>query len=176
MKTKHLRSKTTYTAFIAASADGKISLKTKTPPDWTSPEDWQFLQKSLATFDAVVVGRNTYQAAATRLRKRNAFVLSSRIKNTQKRGSVTFINPASTDLMAVLSAYKKVAVLGGGAVYQFMLEHRMIDEVFITIEPIIFGRGKDMFSGGTKTNRLVLLSIKQLNKLGTLLIHYRVKK
>ena len=101
-----------------------------------------------------MVGRNTYQAAATRLRKRNAFVLSSRIKIPKNEGSVTFINPASTDLMAVLSAYKKVAVLGGGAVYQFMLEHRMIDEVFITIEPIIFGRGKICLAAAQKQTGL----------------------
>ncbi len=176
MKTKQPQSKTKYTAFIAASVDGKISLTTKKMPDWTSPEDWQFLQKSLAETEAVVVGRNTYTAAAARLRQRNTFVLSSRIKNIQKRGSVTFVNPATIDLQPILGTYKTVAVLGGGSVYRYMLENELLDEVFISIEPLIFGRGKDMFIGGTATSKVKLISIKKINKRDTILIHYKIKK
>ena len=53
-------------------------------------------------------------------------------------------------------------------------ERRLLDEIFITIEPLIFGRGKDMFVGGNKTTELCLLSVKQLNIRGTLLLHYQV--
>lgn len=171
-----LKSKTKFIGFVAISVDGKISLKAKIPPDWTSPEDWDFLQKSLAKMDAVIVGRNTYQAAAQRLRKRNAFVLSTQIKKPQRRGSVTFINPQNANLRDILKTYKTVAVLGGGAVYRFMLENNLLDEIFVTIEPLVFGRGKDMIAGGTKTTKLNLVSIRKLNKQGTILIHYKIKK
>jgi dihydrofolate reductase len=174
--TQPLKFKTKFIAFAAISVDGKISLKAKTPPNWTSPEDWNFLQKSLTKIDAVVVGRNTYQAAARRLRKRNTFVLSTQIKKIQRRGSVTFINPAHMNLRSILSAYKTVAILGGGAVYRFMLEHNWLDEIYITVEPLIFGRGKDMVTGGTKTIKLQLISVKKLNTQGTLLMHYLVKQ
>ncbi len=170
-----LKYKTKFIAFVAISVDGKISLKAKTPPDWTSPEDWNFLQKSLAKMDAVIVGRNTYRAAAERLRKRNTFVLSSQIKNIQRRGSVTFINPQNVGLQDILKTYKTVAVLGGGGVYKFMLENNLLDEMFVTIEPLVFGRGKDMVVEGTKTTKLHLISIRKLNKHGTILIHYKIK-
>ena len=169
-----IRSKTRFVAFVAASIDGQISLFEKTLPRWTSKEDWRFFQRSLSRADAVVVGRNTYAAAAKRLRKRNTFVLSNRLKAMARRGSVTFVNPANVDLTSLLVKYKTVAVLGGGTVYRFMLESGLLDEIFITVEPLIFGRGKEMFVGGTRTTRVSLLSVKRLNRAGTLLLHYQI--
>ena len=67
-------------------------------------------------------------------------------------------------------------MLGGGAVYRFMLQTGLLDEIFITVEPLIFGRGKEMFVGGTQTERLILVSVKRLNQTGTLLLHYRIDR
>ena len=166
--------KTRFVAFVAASVDGRISLSERTLPRWTSKEDWRFFQRSLSRVDAVVVGRNTYRAAARRLRKRNTFVLSSRLKTMARRGSVTFVNPANINLASFLVKFKTVAVLGGGMVYRFMLENGFLDEIFITVEPLIFGRGKEMFAGGTRTTRVSFLSAKRLNRTGTFLLHYQI--
>jgi dihydrofolate reductase len=174
MKQKQLQHRPRYIAFVAASIDGRISLSSKHPPDWTSKEDWDFFQKSLSRIDTVVVGRHTYQSVAARLRKRNTFVLSSRPKTLVRRGTVTFVNPANVSLPKLLGGYKSVAILGGGAVYRFMLEQGLLDEIFVTVEPLIFGRGKEMFAGGTRTTRVSLLSAKRLNQEGTLLLHYQV--
>lgn len=174
MMQRQLQHKPRYIAFVAASVDGRISLSSKHPPDWTSKEDWEFFQKSLSRIDAVVVGRNTYESVAERLRKRNTFVLSSRPKTFTRRGTVTFVNPAKVHLPKLLERYKSVAVLGGGAVYQFMLESKLLDEIFVTVEPLIFGRGKEMFIGGTQITRVNLLSTKRLNRTGTLLLHYQI--
>ncbi|MBI2459819.1 MAG: dihydrofolate reductase [Parcubacteria group bacterium] len=177
MRQPHLlQPKTRFIAFVAASIDGRISLPEKALPRWTSKEDWQFFQRSLSRADAVVVGRNTYELVAKRLRKRNTFVLSSRSKTLTRRGTVTFVNPANVDLQKLLGKYKNVAVLGGGAVYRFMLENGLLDEIFITVEPLIFGRGKEMFAGGARTTRVNLLAIKRLNRTGTLLLHYQVNR
>ena len=177
MRQQHLlRSKTRFIAFVAASIDGRISLSEKTLPRWTGKEDWRFFQRSLSRAAAVVVGRNTYAAVARRLRKRDTFVLSNRLGAMTRRGSVTFVNPANVDLASLLAKYKTVAVLGGQAVYRFMLESGLLDEIFITIEPLIFGRGKEMFIGGAKTTRATLLSVKRLNRAGTLLLHYQISR
>jgi dihydrofolate reductase len=169
-----LQSKPRYIAFVATSVDGRISISSKHPPEWTSKEDWEFFQNSLSQIDVVVVGRNTYKSVAERLRKRNTFVLSHRPKTLARRGTVTFVNPEKVHLPKLLEGYKSVAVLGGGAVYQFMLENKLLDELFITIEPLVFGCGKEMFVGGTRTTRVRLLSVKRLNRIGTLLLHYQI--
>lgn len=174
MNKQHPQSKPRYIAFVVASVDGRISLSSKHPPEWTSKEDWKFFQKSLSQIDVVVVGRNTYESVAERLRKRNTFVLSRRPKTLVRRGTVIFANPEKINLSKLFEGYKSVAVLGGGAVYQFMLENKLFDEIFVTVEPFIFGRGKAMFVGSTRTTRVHLLSVKQLNRNGTLLLHYKI--
>lgn len=177
MRPQHLlRRRTRFVAFVAASIDGRISLSEKTLPRWTSKEDWRFLERSLSRADAVVVGRNTYKAAARRLRKRHTFVLSNRLRAMTRRGTVTFVNPTNVDVTSLFVHYKLVAVLGGGAVYRFMLESKLLDEIFVTIEPFIFGRGKEMFAGGTRTMRTSLLSVRRLNRAGTLLLRYQIHR
>ena len=116
-------------------------------------------RSSLSRIDAVVVGRNTYESVAERLRKRNTFVLSRRPKTLVRRGTVTFVNPAKVNLPKLLEGYKSVAVLGGGAIYQFMLKSKLLDEIFVTVEPLVFGHGKEMFMGGTRITRVNLLSV-----------------
>lgn len=174
MLQKRIQPKPRYIAFVVASIDGRISLSSKRLPDWTSKEDWRFFQKSISRLDAVVVGRNTYELVAERLRRRNTFVFSNRSKTFTRRGTVTFVNPGKVNLSSLLKGYKSVAVLGGGTVYRFMLENKLLDEIFITIEPLIFGRGKEMFVGNSRTTQVSLLSVKRLNRAGTLLLHYQI--
>lgn len=176
MKRKSTRAhKCHFTAYVAASIDGRISLKTRERPNWTSPEDWEFLQEQLRKADAVVVGKNTYIAAKKRLDKRTTFVLSSKVKTLVQKGTVTFVNPAHTDLKKLFSPYRTVAIVGGSRVYQTMLDKKLLDELFVTIEPLVFGRGKAMFEGGSKTKQFTLTSVKKINNGGTLLLHYKTK-
>ena len=171
-----MKTKTKFIAYIAGSIDGRISVAEKVLPDWTSKEDWKFFQHGLGKADVVVVGRNTYGVVPDRLQKRITFVLSSKPKTITRRGSVTFVNPKKVNLKELFKEYKTVAIIGGGQVYQTMLDLGLLDEIYITIEPVILGRGPQMFVGGTKNIFFKLQSIKKLNARGTILLHYLNKK
>ncbi|MDP2630030.1 MAG: dihydrofolate reductase [Candidatus Uhrbacteria bacterium] len=169
----HKKNNTHIIAFVATSIDGRISLRKKTCPDWTSPEDWRFFQTSLQKMDAVVVGHNTYEAARARLKKRCTYVLSRSRTRTYRAGSVTFINPDSVDMDEILRHHRSVAVLGGASVYGMFFDRNLVDELYVTIEPLIFGRGVPMVKDCTKTAHLSLCCIKKLNHSGTVLMHYK---
>ncbi len=160
-------------AFVATSIDGRISLKKSVRPVWTSTEDWRFFQKSLKKMDAVVVGRNTYEAARTRLQKRCTYVLTRSITKIYRKGSVTFVNPDTHDMRDILGRHATVGLLGGSSVYGLFFEQNLVDELYVTVEPLIFGRGVSMVKDCTKTTRLVLCCIKKLNRTGTVLLHYK---
>jgi dihydrofolate reductase len=168
--------KTRYVGFVASSIDGRTSLTTEKQPTWTSREDWEWFQKSIKKFEAFLVGRNTFLTAEKSLRRRNTFVISSQPKTIAKEGRVTFVNPETVNIKKLLDQYKSVAVLGGAGIYQYTLDHKMLDEVYVTIEPVIFGRGIEMFKGGTKNYRATLKSTRKLNKDGTILLHYIIKR
>lgn len=172
-KLKQTPGNTRFIAYVAASIDGRISLTTQKRPDWTSTEDWKFFQKELGKADAVVVGRNTYLAAKARLQKRNTFVFTSTIQKTQTKDGATFVNPQHTDLAKLFREYERIAIVGGSRVYRTMLQNNLLDELYVTLEPLIFGRGTEMFSGGKSTAHMKLMVVKKLNTSGTLLLRYK---
>ncbi|KKQ04189.1 MAG: Dihydrofolate reductase [Parcubacteria group bacterium GW2011_GWB1_36_5] len=168
--------KVKYTAYIGASIDGRISKDSLSSVDWTSKEDWNFFQKSLSKIDAVIVGHNTFKVSENRLKWRNTIVLTSKISHLKVEGTVTFFNPKKSNLKRFLQnkGYKKVAILGGGKVYDFCLRNKMTDKLFVTIEPYVFTTGVPMFSGNKfKKYGFILESVKRLNKKGTVLLKYK---
>ena len=171
-RTRPSKPKTIYTAYAAVSIDGRISLDSKKLPDWTSSEDWKFFQSELKKSDAVVVGHTTYKAVSERLQKRVTYVLTTKIKKPEVQGTVTFVNPKYTNLSVLLAKHKKVAIAGGAAAYQIMLELGLFNVLYLTIEPLVFGRGRELFVGGKKNFQFKLKSVKKLNKTGTLLLCY----
>ncbi len=167
-----------YIAYVASSIDGRIAKKNNSDIDWTSKEDSEFYQNSLKKVDVVIVGHNTYRLAGKRNWK-DAIVLTSKFHIPKVKGNITFFNPKRYDLKKLLQErnYKKVAIIGGSKVYDFCLRNKMMDEIFVTIEPYIFTNGISMFSGSTfKKYKLHLHSIKVLNKKKTVLLRYLIKR
>ncbi len=165
---------TKYVAYVASSIDGRIAKSKTSGTDWTSKEDWKFFQGSLSQMDAVIAGHNTYKVAESGLKKRNTIVLTS--KKIKSFGSVVFFNPEKKDLKKFLTSkkYKKVGIVGGASVYDFCLRNKMLDELFVSIEPYVFTQGVPMFLGKTfKKYKFTLMSVKKLNKKSTLLLHYK---
>jgi dihydrofolate reductase len=123
----------------------------------------------------VVCGRDTYLAAAARLRQRKTFVLSSRPKTITRRGSVAFVNPATVDLAGLFAGLRRIAVIGGARVYREMIDAGLLDELYLTVEPLLFGRGQVLIAPGADV-RLRLLSSRRLNQTGSLLLRYGIEK
>ncbi len=168
--------KTKYTAMVASSIDGRIAKDSRSFATWTSKEDWHFFQDFLSKTDAVIVGHNTYRVAKERLDKRNTIVFSSKYNKIKEVGSVTFLNPVKVNFKEFVQqkGFKKIAILGGPKVYNYFLENKMLNELFVTIEPIIFTNGVPMFQGDKfKKYELNLISVKKLNQKGTLLLKYK---
>ncbi|MDP2812433.1 MAG: dihydrofolate reductase [bacterium] len=171
-----LKIKISFTAYVASSIDGRIAKSGDSGTDWTSKEDWFFFQKSLKKFDAVVVGHNTFRITKAQLKKRNTIVFTSKINKPKFCGSVIFFNPKKSNFKKFIKSqnYKKVAVLGGPKVYNYFLENKILDELFVTIEPVVFTTGVPMFSGKLfRKYKFSLVSTKKLNKNGTLLLKYK---
>lgn len=164
-------------ALIAVSTiDGKIARHPGHMSDWSSKEDKDFLHKMLGKSDAVIVGRNTYETAKKPLSKRNCIVFTRSVPAQERsNGKPVFLNPAATDISDYCSrnSILKVAVLGGAKTFNYFLANGLADEIYLTIEPIAFGAGIPLFDSGDKDVFFGLVSVKKLNRRGTVLLHYR---
>ena len=180
-----------YIMVAATTLDGKIARNSNHPSDWTSPEDKDFMHAELDKCDVIIVGNKTYELVKKPLSKRNCIVFTRSIDRTkQQDDKLIYINPKSKSIQKFIEekGYKRVCILGDAQVYGYFLEHSLIDEIWLTIEPIIFGSGISLFgpstsSGSTlisnnevdkkiETREYKLVTVKQLNQQGTVLLHY----
>jgi dihydrofolate reductase len=167
-----------YIALAAITLDGKIAKDSQhLSTDWTSEEDKIFFRSFLKECDVVLVGNKTWQTAKEPLSKRNCIVLSrSAHKLISESATVTFCNPEKIDLKKFIldKGYKKVAVLGGSQVYTYCLENNMLDELYLTIEPLVFGKGINLFQSNDVLNtHFQLEKMEKLNNQGTILLKYK---
>lgn len=171
----------TYIAVAAVSLDGKIARHDAEMTDWTSAEDKKMMHQIEDSCDAIIVGRKTYQVAQKPLSKRNCLVLTHLVQEpVQKSENCLLFNPQYQSLPDLVGqyGYKRLCVLGGQQVYDYMLGQGLIDELYLTIEPVVFGQGISLFGEpvaepSSKSDRhFQLQSVKQLNKAGTVLLHY----
>ncbi len=168
--------KSKYIAIAAVTIDGKIAKHSKHQTDWTSKEDKDFLHSMLDKCDLVIVGRKTYDLAQKPLSKRNCLVLTRRIKDVKIAGPrLVYCHPGNFDLENYIEKkhYKKIAVLGGKQIYNYFLERDLLDEIYLTIEPLIFGSGLGLFDINDKSMNYKLKSVKKLNREGSVLLHYQ---
>ncbi len=161
-----------YIAVVAITIDGKIAKNSHHFSNWTCKEDKVFLHTILDTCETVLVGNSTYKMALKPLSKRNCIVLtrSFKLKNLPL---LTYCNPAIESLKDTIkkNKYKKICVLGGTQIYSYCLEQNLINELYLTIEPLTFGPGLSLFET-KKTSQWRLKSSKRLNKRGSVLLHY----
>jgi dihydrofolate reductase len=145
--------------------------------NWTSKEDKVFMRALLAKCDVVIVGNNTYKTAVKPLSKRNCIVFSrSANKLISKSANLLYVNPGKVNIKRLIEklGYSKVALLGGAQTYSYFLEHGLLDEIYLTIEPLAFGGGISLFANKKIGNyKFKLISIKKLNKTGSVLLKYK---
>jgi dihydrofolate reductase len=171
--------KARYIAIAAITMDGKIARDSKhLSTTWTSKEDKAFLKRTLDGCDAIILGRNTYETAKKLLikRKRNCIVFTRRVKGvTLISDKLTHINPTPSTLRKLVSerGYQRVAILGGTETYTYCMKKGFLDELYITVEPVIFGNGLSLFNDNVLDRKMVIKKIETLNAKGTILIHSR---
>lgn len=161
-------------AIAVMTLDGKIARNHHHFTDWSSPEDKQFLREFLGRADVLVVGHNTNEIAGPELGKYNRIVLTTSVATTERKSDTLLLcNEETTDVRGLIEPYETVAVVGGTHTYTYFLGHDLLDELFLTIEPITFGSGLDLFASSSNlTSHFKLESAKGLNKNGTVLLHY----
>jgi len=165
----------------AITADGYIGRDANDRSfDWTSQEDKQFYVKSIKRAKAVVMGLRTFKTF-TRYPKGNRYILYT---NRPEE----FINPKPEVIEAMATkedpkviieqleaeGFSEVAIAGGASIYTLFLKAGVIDTLYLTVEPILFGKGVPLFTEEVSVD----LELKNCTQLSpqTLLVEYKVKK
>lgn len=166
--------------FIAMSLDGFIA-RTDDDISWLSRvelpgEDYGYAAFA-ASVDVLVMGRNTYDVAAAftdwPYQDKRVIVLTHR--ELERKGSVEYCMDTPEQLVARLRAEGvKRAYIDGGSVIRQFLAAQLIDDITISIIPVVLGDGIPLF-GGEREVDLILDETRSWPS-GLVQLRYRVKR
>src|SRR3989338_5378535 len=149
----------------AMSADGKIAEKVdQSSLDWTSAEDTQFFVEKTKEAGVVVMGRTTFSTIGKGLKDRRVIVMTKNPTAAAPIEGVEFTNESPVDLAKRLASegVATLALGGGASVYGQFLDAYLVDEIFLTLEPFLFGNGVPLGEKFARVN-LELVDTRKLN-------------
>lgn len=162
-------------ALAAVTVDGKISRSDTELVNWTSKEDKQFFAQTTKEAGVIVLGKKTFDTFSKPLPGRLHIVLTKHPEvHANIEGVVEYTNKTTREILDMLGkrGFETVIIAGGAQIYTLFLKEKCLDEVWLTIEPKIFGTGVPLFTEELQT-LLNLIEYKQLTE-NVLLVKYKV--
>ncbi len=171
------------TLLAAQSLDGFITLHDEPGTAFASAEDQRHFIAALRTYDASIMGAETYRVSRDLIRARLA---SPRRRVVLSRTPERFASDVVPDrleftaedperLVARLRhlGHRRCSLLGGAQIHQLFLERGLVDFLELTLEARLFGTGTPLV-GAAVDVRLRLLDCAPLESSDTLLARYQV--
>jgi dihydrofolate reductase len=142
--------------------------------------------EGMAATDTYLFGRKTYEHMASfwptapsddpfakHLNNTPKYVASRTLESADWQSS-TVVKGDVAEAVARLKQQPggNIAVLGSGELVQTLIEHSLVDEYFLVINPLILGSGKRLFRGSDEPTNLTLVECKPTTT-GTVMLTYR---
>jgi dihydrofolate reductase len=172
---------------VAHTADGFIapaSVGGQAVPStvWTSGADKKKFIQLTKSAGVMVMGLNTFKTIGKPLKDRLNIVyapkeLAEKEKlNYPDSTNLEFTEKSPKDLLIDLEnkGFKEVAICGGSTIYTMFMEAGLVDTIYITVEPHLFGAGMTIFNKPLNI-KLELSSSEKLSD-DVLFLEYKVIK
>jgi dihydrofolate reductase len=158
----------------ALTADGFIGRDSDHLSDWTSKADKHLFIKLTKEAGAIVMGSRTFATIGRALPGRRMIVYTSRPEHISTPGVET-TTERPKDLVDRLTKehVPGLAICGGREIYTLFMNSGLVQELYVTVSPVLFGSGISLF-GNVQITNLELLE-EQLLDDATVLLHYKVK-
>lgn len=155
----------------AQTADGFIAKDNHHSPFlWTSKEDKVHFVEQTRRAGVVVMGSTTFKTLPRPMKERLNIVYSR--KENFEGAETTQDEPV--DLVQKLEdrGFTEVAICGGSAIYTMFLKAGIVDTIYLTIEPVIFGSGMNLLTEDLNVQLSLVKS--HTTESGTVFLEYKV--
>jgi len=163
--------------YMAITTNGMIARKNLETP-WSDEEFTSYYEK-VKEIGNVIVGSRTYpQFLESDIVSMGnpLMVVLTRSEKVSSKENVVFVSSATKALELIKDkGFEQALVTGGGETNKAFLETGLIDEIYLDIEPLIFGDGIPLFSPSNVELKLKLLETKKISDQ-TIQLHYKVEK
>jgi dihydrofolate reductase len=168
---------------FVSTLDGKVT-KWGNPDvrSWSSQSDKEYFKNIWNKNRLIVMGINTYNVERLQPSPGHIYTVMthnpSEYQELEKQGQLEFTDESPQNLFKRFETegHELVLVVGGAQIATSFLKEQLIDELWLTIEPKIFGRGGSFVTEENLDISLQLLDSERVNEQGTMINKYRVLK
>lgn len=166
------------TLYMATTVNGFIA-KENDDTSFVSEIEWDSFRKIIKGIGNMIIGNRTYEIMRNggefeNLENIRVLIVSSKadFKTIATNHSVA---KSPKDALAILEkeGFDNALVAGGGTLNASFMVGNLVDEIFLDIEPVAFGKGIRLFKEGDFEVKLKLLEVKKLSN-NELQLHYQV--
>ena len=159
----------------AITVDGFIARHVDELADWTSGEDKRQFVRLTKGAGTMVMGATTFKTIGRALPDRETVVYTSKPDEFR----MEHVEPTSETPERLVGRLRQegrqaLAVCGGASIYTQFLQAGVVDELYLTVEPHLFGSGVALFNSSLDAE-LELLGMEHLNER-VVSLHYALKR
>lgn len=161
---------------MALTLDGKIGKTVDHFPDWTGSADKKLFAAMSRAAGVVIMGSRTFDTIGKPLPGRKNIVMTRNKERRSTWENLEFTNRSPEQLVRELerSGHQSAILAGGTMINTVFAEAGLVDELVVTVSPLIFGRGLPLFAA-TVSMRLELNSVERIDA-NVVCLRYRVLK
>ncbi len=162
---------------MAQTLDGRIAKDSNHFPDWTESADKKFFRARTKESGVMIFGRTTFETLPGVLPGRLSVVMSRDAGEwDEKEENLVFTSLCPQSILKKLQSLglENPVLAGGTTINSLFAQERLIDELIVTVSPLVFGSGLGVFAPEMDLE----LSLEKFEKIGenTLALWYSVKK
>lgn len=160
---------------MAMTVDGNISRKPLEPVDWTGKEDKKLFVRITSDAGVVIMGSRTFDTIRRPLPGRKNIVMTRDTTRVSDHPDLVFTDRSPAKILETLENEGRdtAALIGGAVINTLFLQENLIDEMYVTVAPRLFGQGLSMFNEEFD-KKIKLLDLVKLDEEAVLL-KYAVK-
>jgi dihydrofolate reductase len=167
---------------MAITANGIIARETG-EEDFLSDLNWDFFVSFAEKAGCFVAGRKTYEAIQQweeytfdNVAAKMKIVVSRDSEKPLARGYTHALSPKDALNKAAKAGFKKIVLAGGAHMTSAFMTENLVDEIILTVEPYLLGKGIPLFTPSDFEARLKLQKVKKLGNKGLVQLYYKVLK
>ena len=168
------------TLYMATSINGIIA-RDNFSEDFLLDEDWDILCHLVKEFGNIIWGSNTYKQLqkwsedhfTEEIRSAIKVIITRDKSLNLEEGYIPADSPTNALKVLREQNFANALLTGGSIVNSLFAKEKLIDEVLVTIDPVIVGKGIPIFSPGQFDINLSLQKVDKIS-LGRLVLQYKV--
>jgi dihydrofolate reductase len=166
--------------YLASSINGMISNKANVP-NWLSQEFEQGFLAICQRLKAVVMGKTTYQILSPDYLplkgEGTLIVLTHDTAAKPSQANVVFTDKTPQEIVRMLEArgHHEAVIIGGTQTVSEFVKSGLVDELYLVMEPVLFGAGLPLLRDVDAEYKMTLLDVQKLNP-HTVQLHYRLTR